>query len=71
MDSFTKYVHFVPLRHPFPDIVEGFLDMVYKLYSMPIQLVYDRDKIFTSRFWQVVLFRTGTQWTMSYAYYMQ
>jgi hypothetical protein len=70
MDTFTKYAQFVPLRLPFTalEIAEVFLNTIYKLYSMPIQLVSDCDKIFTSRFWQEVLSRTSTQLTMSTSY---
>jgi hypothetical protein len=73
VDLFTKYAHFVPLRHPFsaPEIAEVFLDTVFKLHGMPAQLVSDRDKIFTSRFWQEVMSRTGTQLAMSTAYHPQ
>jgi len=73
VDAFTKYAHFVPLRHPFsaPDIVEAFLDTIFKLHSMPVTLVSDRDKIFTSTFWQTVFKRTGVNLHMSTSYHPQ
>jgi ribosomal protein L21E len=73
VDPFTKYAHFVPLRHPFSaaHIVDVFLDTVFKLHSMPLSLVSDRDKIFTSNFWQGVFKRTGTDLNMSTAYHPQ
>jgi ribosomal protein L21E len=73
VDTFTKYAHFVPLRHPFSAtmVADAFLDTVYKLHSMPLQMVSDRDKIFTSKFWQEVWTRTGTNLTMSTAYHPQ
>lgn len=47
VDTFTKYAHFVPLKHPFTasHIVDVFLDHVFKLHSMPITLISDRDRI--------------------------
>ena len=37
IDKFSKYGHFIPLRHPFSahKIVEVFVDNVFKLDSMP------------------------------------
>jgi hypothetical protein len=52
IDKFTKYAHFLPLRHPFTatTVAHVFLDSVYKLHGLPQTIISDRDRIFTSRF---------------------
>jgi hypothetical protein len=54
VDKFTKYVHFVPLTHPFTakQVAMVVLDMVVSLHGMPKSIVIDRDRIFTSSFWK-------------------
>ena len=71
IDKFTRYGHFIPLRHPFTaqKVAEAFVDNIYKLHSMPKVIVSDRDPIFTSLFWQAVHKQTGTQLKMSTAYH--
>ena len=69
IDKFSKYGHFIPLRHPFnaQKVAEVFLDNVYKLHGMPKYIISDRDPIFTSQFWKMLIARTGTQLNMSTA----
>jgi hypothetical protein len=52
VDKFTKYSHFVPLRHPYTvsKVAELFVSSVYRLHGLPLSLVSDRDPIFTSHF---------------------
>lgn len=49
---FSKYAHFIPLAHPFSgrDIAKSFLDFAVKLHGVPLFIVSNRDKIFTSLF---------------------
>jgi hypothetical protein len=73
VDKFSKYGHFIPLLHPFTasKVAKVFLDNVYKLHGLPVNIVSDRDRIFTSSFWQHLFQLTDTKLCMSSAYHPQ
>jgi hypothetical protein len=73
VDRYTKYAHFLPLKHPYTasQIATTFLDNVVKLHSLPSSIVSDRDKVFTSVFWQNLFKSLHTQLSMSTAYHPQ
>ena len=50
-------------------VAKVFLDNVYKLHGMPEYIVSDRDPVFTSRFWQALVRRTGVVLNMSTTYH--
>ena len=52
VDRFIKYKHFIVLPHPFlaQDITHLFPDHFYRFYGLPVTIIIDRDKIFTSFF---------------------
>lgn len=52
VDQFTKYGHFIALRHPLSayPIAKAYTDKVHKLHGTPKILVTNRDNIFTSLF---------------------
>lgn len=63
VDRFTKYAHFLPLKHPYtaPQVARLFVDSVVKLHGMPHSIVSDRDTIFTSHFWKLLFAKLGTK----------
>uniref|UniRef100_J3NB79 Integrase catalytic domain-containing protein n=1 Tax=Oryza brachyantha TaxID=4533 RepID=J3NB79_ORYBR len=73
VDKFSRYAHFVPLAHPFiaPQIASAYVDSIYKLHGLPAAIISDRDRIFTSHFWQELFKAVGTDLRMSTAYHPQ
>ncbi|WVZ73357.1 hypothetical protein U9M48_021672 [Paspalum notatum var. saurae] len=73
VDKFTKYAHFIALLHPFSaqKIAKVFLQSVYKLHGMPVSIISDRDRIFTSNFWRELFKLAGVTLNMSSAYHPQ
>lgn len=71
VDRFSKFTHFIPLLHPFTvqQVAQVFLDHVYRLHGMPMHIVSDRDKIFTSNFWKELFRLAQTTLCMSSAYH--
>jgi hypothetical protein len=67
VDKFSKYAHFVPLRHPYTasKVAKLFVDNMYSRHGLPLSLVCDRDPIFPSTFWRLVFHVTGTVFKMS------
>jgi hypothetical protein len=73
VNRFSKFAHFVPLLHPFiaSQVVQLFLDNIYRLHGMPIHIISDHDRIFTSLFWKELFRLAQTTLCMSSAYHPQ
>jgi hypothetical protein len=71
VDRFTKYAHFMPMRHPFsaPGVARVFVDNIVKLHGMPHSITSDRDYIFTSNFWKKLFATLGTKLQFTTAYH--
>lgn len=73
VDKFTKYSHFIPLKHPITvkSVATAFIDNIFKLHGLPCVIVTDRDKIFTSHLWQDLFKRLGVKLHLSTSYHPQ
>jgi hypothetical protein len=73
VDKFSKYSHFIPLAHPFTalSIAQLYMSQVYKLHGMPLALISDIDRIFTSELWQCLFKLAGVDLKLSSAYHPQ
>jgi len=71
VDKFSKFAHFIPLRHPFTTatVAKVFLDTVFRLHGMPKSIISDRDRIFTSKFWQFLFRSAGSDLHLSSSYH--
>jgi hypothetical protein len=56
VDKFSKFAHFIPLKHPFSaaSMACFFMDHIFKLHGMPLAIISDKDRVFTGRLWQLL-----------------
>jgi hypothetical protein len=73
VDKFSNYSHFIKLRHPFSamQVAKLYMEHIYRLHGMPLAIVSDRDKVFTSTLWKELFKLSGTELCMSTAYHPQ
>lgn len=73
VDRLTKYVHFLPLSHPYTavQVATVFMDGVFKLHGCPLHIVSDRDSVFLSHFWTEFMRLQGVQLAHSTAFHPQ
>jgi hypothetical protein len=73
VDKFSKVAHFIPLKHPFTalSVARAYMDNIYKLHGMPVSLVSDRDRVFTSNLWKELFGLSGVTLHMSSSYHPQ
>ena len=67
VDRFTKYAHFIPLKHPYTaiSVARVLFDTVVKLHGLPQSIVSNRDKVFTSSVWKELFKLMGVQLHLS------
>jgi hypothetical protein len=71
VDRLTKYVHFIPLAHPFTTsrVADLFLHHVFKQHGLPLSIVSDRDTTSTSLFWEELFRKQEVDLAMSSSYH--
>lgn len=73
VDKRTKFAYFLPIAHPYTAAKVALLYMnnIYSVHGLPGSIVFDRDPVFTSHFWQEMFKLAGTQLRMSTANHPQ
>lgn len=73
VDGFTKFAHFLPLKHPFnaSSVASVFVKEIVRLHRFPSTIVSDRDKVFMSNFWRELFRLQGTALLRSTTYHPQ
>jgi len=73
IDRLSKYAHFATLRSDYnsKQVAEIFVKNIIRLHGFPKTIVSDRDKVFTSQFWQHLFKLSGTTLNLSTAYHPQ
>nr|KYP63732.1 Transposon Ty3-G Gag-Pol polyprotein [Cajanus cajan] len=73
VDRLSKYAHFATLKTDYTStqVAEVFMKNIVKLHGLPKSIVSDRDRVFTSKFWQQLFKLSGTTLAMSSAYHPQ
>ncbi|WVZ18389.1 hypothetical protein V8G54_005711 [Vigna mungo] len=73
INRLSKYAHLASLKSDFnsTQVAELFMQTIIKLHGFPKTIVSDRDKVFTSQFWQQLFKLSGTNLKFSTAYHPQ
>lgn len=73
IDRLTKHSHFVAMKSDYTSksVAEAFMMNIVKLHGVPKSIVSNRDKVFTSGFWQQLFKLQGTTLAISSAYHPQ
>jgi transposase InsO family protein len=73
VDRFSKFGRFIPYRETWTatQLAHVFIKNVVANHGLPVQLVTDRNKLFTSNFWTALMQHLGVQHKMSTAYHLQ
>jgi hypothetical protein len=71
VDRLSKYVHFIPLGHPYmaTSVVRTFFNNIARLHCIPSSIVSDRDTVFTSTFWKELFVLVGVKLQLSLAFH--
>jgi transposase InsO family protein len=69
----TKFGYFLPYRESSiaKELVYIFLRRIIANHGLPKEIISDRDKLFTSKFWQALTAKIGIKTKLSIIFYPQ
>ena len=72
-DRTTKYGHFVPYKKSSnaKKLAYIFIKIVVSQYELPDEIILNRDKLFTSKFWKLLIAQLGANYKLLIAFYPQ
>ena len=70
-DRLTKYGYFIPYKEASlaEDLAYTFYKYVIGNHRLPEEIISDRDKLFTSKFWKSLMDLVGTKYNFSTSYH--
>ncbi|GKD69343.1 putative reverse transcriptase domain-containing protein [Tanacetum coccineum] len=73
VDRLTKLAHFLATHEDYSmeKLARLYIDEIVTRHGVPMSIILDRDRRFTSRFWQTLQKALGTRLDMSTAYHPQ
>ena len=73
VERLTKWAYFIPFLRSAKatQLAYVFMGQVFARHGMPDEIISDRDKLFTSQFWQSLMDLLGTKHKLSTAYHPQ
>ena len=73
VNRLTKWGAFIPYKKLFTveDLVYAFLCWIVAEHRLLQELIFDRDKLFTSRFWKALISQLKVKYKLLIAYYLQ
>ncbi|GKE44713.1 putative reverse transcriptase domain-containing protein, partial [Tanacetum coccineum] len=73
VDRLTKSAHFLAIHEDFSTekLARLYTDVIVTRHGVPVSIISDRDRRFTSHFWQTVQRALGTRLDLSTAYHPQ
>nr|GEX18024.1 hypothetical protein [Tanacetum cinerariifolium] len=71
LDRLTKSAHFLPMKKmdSTEKLAQLYLKEIVYRHGVPVSIISDRDRLFTSRFWETLKKALGTQLNLSTAYH--
>jgi hypothetical protein len=73
IDRLTKYAYFIPYLKNFlaEDLAYIFYKYIVANHGFPQRIISDRDKLFTSRFWKLLMALLGVYHKLLTVYHLQ